>query len=336
MPGPWATMDVGMSWPNVQAHWVDLLVIAFLVLYVGANWGRDLLEQLGGLFALVVSFAAALRLYAPGASLLMEHVGLPRSFANALAFVAIGLLTETLLSTVFHIVTSWVKGDMTVSLWEKALGVLPSVCAGLLLASFVLLLVTALPLRPDLKAAIESSRLGGILVSRAVHVERVLDEVFGQAVRDTLGYLLVEPESGEQVGLAVRPRTLTVDEQAEAQMFLLVNEERRRRGVPELRWDPALTLVARAHSRDMWQRGYFGHITPEGDGPAERLRAGGVSFQRAGENLALAPTIALAHQGLMESEGHRRNILDPQFGRIGIGVIDGGVFGKMVTQNFAD
>ena len=56
----------------------------------------------------------------------------------------------------------------------------------------------------------------------------------------------------------------------------------------------------------------------------------------AGENLALAPTTEFAHEGLMNSPGHRANILNGQFRRVGIGVLDGGIYGKMFVQEFTD
>jgi uncharacterized protein YkwD len=66
------------------------------------------------------------------------------------------------------------------------------------------------------------------------------------------------------------------------------------------------------------------------------MREDGVRFRTAGENLALAPTLDIAHNGLMNSPGHRANILRPQFGRLGIGILDGGRAGLMVTQKFRD
>lgn len=86
----------------------------------------------------------------------------------------------------------------------------------------------------------------------------------------------------------------------------------------------------------MFERGYFSHYSSEGKDVGDRLIEAGIYFNYAGENLALAPDINRAHQGLMDSPGHRRNILDPAFGKIGIGVIDGGVYGKMTTQVFTD
>jgi uncharacterized protein YkwD len=101
-----------------------------------------------------------------------------------------------------------------------------------------------------------------------------------------------------------------------------------------LKPDPELAEVARAHSRDMLARGYFSHVTPDGKDPFDRMRQANVRFLAAGENLALARTLAGAHQGLMNSPGHRANMLRPQFGRLGVGVLDGGRYGLMITQNF--
>jgi uncharacterized protein YkwD len=64
------------------------------------------------------------------------------------------------------------------------------------------------------------------------------------------------------------------------------------------------------------------------------MRRDGVRFITAGENLALAPTLRIAHRGLMNSPGHRANIMNPSFGRVGIGILEGGSHGLMITQNF--
>ncbi len=68
----------------------------------------------------------------------------------------------------------------------------------------------------------------------------------------------------------------------------------------------------------------------------DRLNEAAISYSVAGENLALAPTVQTAHNGLMNSEGHRKNILDPEFKKLGVGVIDNGVYGKMFVQVFTD
>jgi uncharacterized protein YkwD len=84
----------------------------------------------------------------------------------------------------------------------------------------------------------------------------------------------------------------------------------------------------------MFERGYFSHNTPEGKDPFHRMREAKVMFRTAGENLALSPTVQIAHTGLMNSPGHRANILSPAFGRVGIGIMNGGRRGLMVSQEF--
>jgi uncharacterized protein YkwD len=64
------------------------------------------------------------------------------------------------------------------------------------------------------------------------------------------------------------------------------------------------------------------------------MRAAGVTFLVAGENLAYAPNVQAAHDALMRSPGHRANILRAEFGRVGIGVIHSQFQGSMFTQDF--
>lgn len=143
--------------------------------------------------------------------------------------------------------------------------------------------------------------------------------------------------SGSQsISLPSAPAKLAVDYEAEQEILELINMERERAGLSPLALDESLSEVARKHSFDMWHRQYFSHNNPEGETPFDRMVEGEADFSRAGENLALARTVRRAHVGLMNSPGHRKNILDPEFRRIGIGVVDGGILGKMFTQNFAD
>ncbi len=100
--------------------------------------------------------------------------------------------------------------------------------------------------------------------------------------------------------------------------------------------DEQLRSVARAHSRDMFVRGYFSHYTPESKDPFDRLKDANIAYLAAGENLALAPTLPTAHTGLMNSPGHRRNILDPNYHRVGIGAYQSARYGMMFSQEFSN
>ena len=163
-----------------------------------------------------------------------------------------------------------------------------------------------------------------------------MQKEFGGAVNDTLNFIAVKPEGGETTSLGFKSTKNSVDELSENKMLGLVNDERTSRGLKPLQMDKKLQGVARAHSKDMLEKGYFSHTSQDGKSPFDRMHDAGITFLVAGENLALAPDVDIAHNGLMNSPGHRANILTADFGKVGIGVIDVGVYGKMFSQEFTD
>lgn len=325
-----------MNLPSIVGNWVDLVILFILGFYAIEGVNRGLWIFLAELIAFVISLVVGLRFYPVAAQLLITNLSLPNSFANALGFLAVAMLTEVLLSILLNKILGYIPKSWYEQTWQKILGIIPALLNGLILISFLLTLFIALPIKPRVKADINNSYIGGYLVSQTVQLERQLADIFGGVLRDTLTMLTIEPQSQERVSLPVTPNKLEFDEESELQMFIKINQERRKLGISELRWNSEIVPVARKHSQDMWERRYFSHINPDGEDPGDRLAQGGVIYLLAGENLALAPTVNLAHQGLMNSEGHRKNILDPRFKKIGIGVVDGGVYGKMFTQNFTD
>jgi uncharacterized YkwD family protein len=125
--------------------------------------------------------------------------------------------------------------------------------------------------------------------------------------------------------------SLTAEEQ---QMVDLVNQARQKQGLPVLTVDPELAHTARLKSQDMVANHYFSHQSPTYRSPFDMLKQFGISYTTAGENIACNQSVSAAHQALMNSSGHRANILSKDFTRIGIGIVNGGSCGKMFTQQF--
>jgi len=121
----------------------------------------------------------------------------------------------------------------------------------------------------------------------------------------------------------------------ELESFELANASRAAYGLRPFTWDESAAAVARKHSCDMAQNGYFDHVAPDGRTLADRLKAGGVRYRLAAENLAAGtPDAFRAHVGLMNSPGHRQNLLHPSLERLGVGVCFGGEMNVYLTQNF--
>lgn len=124
---------------------------------------------------------------------------------------------------------------------------------------------------------------------------------------------------------------ITAEEQL---MVTLVNRERAKAGLQPLQVDLRLVELARMKSKDMIDLNYFSHTSPTYGSPFDMMKKAGVEYYTAGENLAGASTVEKAHEALMQSDGHRRNILNPSFTHIGVGIVKGGSYGMMFTQMF--
>jgi len=122
----------------------------------------------------------------------------------------------------------------------------------------------------------------------------------------------------------------------EKRVLELVNEERAARGLSALKWSNELSNVARAHSKDMHDRGFFSHTSPDGKSPFDRIKAAGISYSYAAENIAAGQSTPEAVvEGWMNSKGHRENILNANLKYLGVGFYEAaGGYKYYWTQNF--
>jgi uncharacterized protein YkwD len=129
---------------------------------------------------------------------------------------------------------------------------------------------------------------------------------------------------------AVTPSAPSSQENA---VLTLVNQERAKVGCSALRADPSLGSLAQNFSDDMADRGFFDHTNPDGKTPWDRADAAGVK-NLGGENIARGQADAQAvMDSWMNSEGHRANILNCDYTRLGVGEHTGSG-GPWWTQDF--
>jgi uncharacterized YkwD family protein len=123
--------------------------------------------------------------------------------------------------------------------------------------------------------------------------------------------------------------TYTIN-QFENEVVTLTNNERAKYGLKPLEVDIKLSEVARMKSTDMKQNGYFSHTSPTYGSPFDMMRKFGVQYRAAGENIAMgqrSPQEVV--NAWMNSEGHRKNILNPNFTHIGVGHVSGNYWTQM-------
>ncbi len=116
------------------------------------------------------------------------------------------------------------------------------------------------------------------------------------------------------------PKVLRTIPESESELLRLLNEDRKRAGLPPLRLDDRLTKIARAHSEEMAKKRTVFHHSPTTGTPEDRVRRAHLKNSMLAENLAQASSEEEAERSLLDSPGHRRNILDPTLTQVGIGV----------------
>ncbi len=323
-----------------QLNWVDWLVVAIVVLSTAAGVGRGFLLGALDLASMVVSLAVAMAGYGALTDLLVRLTPVPRALATLFAFLLLLLVAQLVYAWVVRAVLRVVRPLLLLLLplgcVNQGLGVVPGAVKGALVSVVLLLPFALFPLAPPVSAAIERSAIGSQLLSAAIGRATDLEAVLGPRAAEGLAFLAPpQTDEGFRIDFGAVGE-LAPDPDAERQMLTLVNREREKVGVRPLTVDAPLQELARVHSREMFERGYFSHTSPSSGSPFDRMRAAGITFSVAGENLAYAPNVQMAHDGLMNSPGHRANILNPQFGKIGIGAIKSRFRGTMFSQELTN
>jgi uncharacterized protein YkwD/uncharacterized membrane protein required for colicin V production len=322
----------------MQFNWIDLLFIVFVIYSLIDGWQRGFIALISHLVSLVGATWVAAQYHDAAGDFIGTTFGIAPMWRGMLGYLVVAFFAQIVIDVFCSLLIRFVPQKFLVQKINNALGSLTAVSIVVVIAAFMVLLLLELPLRGTIKTDIQNSFISKQLIHLAETYGGPAGASIANTARNITKFLTIEPGSQESLTLQL-PEGLTnlpVDVRDEVEMVKLVNSERASRGIAPLTVDAKMTKVAEAKSRDMFARRYFSHYDPDGKTVVDHFTAAGISFQLAGENLAFAPDLATAHKGLMDSPGHKANILDVQFHRIGIGVIDGGIYGKLYTQEFAD
>ena len=120
----------------------------------------------------------------------------------------------------------------------------------------------------------------------------------------------------------------------EIELLKLINAERTKNGLGELKFDDEVLKVARLKAKDLVDNNYFSHTSPTYGSPFDMMKSFGITYKTAGENIAGNSTLQGAVTAWMNSEGHRANILSNAYNYTGIGIVDSPKYGKILVQMF--
>lgn len=317
---------------------VDLALAGLGVLALYRGYRRGFVRGAAVLAAAVVGVYLAFRLSGAGGELVRSWTNISPLAARAAA--ATVLFTAALAAGA--VLSAWlVKFLGPLRLLDRIAGMAVALALFLVMSVLFLLSATALSVNPTLDRWLADSTAARLVTDQGARVKAWVSDLAGDRVLESLVNLrrLLGAESVVLEGSAVReiPQAtgddIAADPEAARELFDLANLSRVEEGVRTLSWSPALAEVASAHGREMYEEGYFSHASPQTGSVADRVAGAGIPFGVVGENLALAPTPAVVHQGLLESPSHRETMLDPRLVRVGIAVWEGPL-GLMTVQVF--
>ena len=313
---------------------IDAVLILIILLSIWGGYQRGFLLVVFELGSCIGSIILTFMYYPYTAEWIEPYLQQGSVWTIPLAFILTFFILRLVIGFIVNKIVNALPIEAHTNFFNKLLGTFPGLINGVIYASLAAVILLIVPISDKLSEASRDSQLALRLTEPLSAIEEKLSPIFDDAVRKTIGRVTVDPESDKTIKLPYTVKNPKPRPDLEAKMLELVNRERIKEGLQPLKADPEMTVVARKHSADMFARGYFSHHTPEEKDPFDRMKSEKVKFLTAGENLALARTLNMAHDGLMNSPGHRANILQPAFGRLGIGIMDGGIYGLMVTQNF--
>src|SRR5665648_496788 len=171
-----------------------------------------------------------------------------------------------------------------------------------------------------------------ITISSLLYKDEIVDYITPSSLTSTAQSIPAPtPTATASRSTAPSQPQLNADQQ---HMLDLINQERSRAGVGPLKIDSKLQTMAQAKSDDMVAKAYFDHTSPTYGSPFEMMKKFGISYTSAGENIAGNSSVDKAHAALMNSPGHKANILKASFNYIGIGMTASAKYGKMFAQDF--
>lgn len=315
-------------------NYVDIILLLVMALAVWAGWKRGFIIGSINLIVWIGSLLAGFFFYQYAGNFLKETFPNLGVWTLPIAFFSIVVLSRIILGLIFNLILRQTPQEAHTNGVNRFLGIFPGIVNGIIYTTIIAALLLSVPLMYGITQKAKESVLTKRLAVNVGWLDDKISPIFDEAVKKSLTRTTVEPESDETVKLNFKVNDARARADLEFKMLGLVNQERTKRGLKPLKWDPQLVPVARSHSQDMFSRGYFSHYTLEGKDPFDRMKAAGIKYYSAGENLALGPTLSICHEGLMNSPGHRANILNPTYGRVGIGILDGGAYGLMISQEF--
>lgn len=312
---------------------IDLIIIALIVLSCYIGYRRGFIVGLYDFLGVIISLLVGVIYFRVAGRWLSHTINLPITIASTGGFIILILLINTIWNVFAAYFNRMYPYSVRNSRHNKLLGIPVGTIYMLVFIGIFGWLILRYPVYPKV---IQSSRLLK-LISQPFNIPfREIGNNLDLTIKSVAEVYLSSPEINEFKKIDINYNELIEDENAKAMLLDLINQEREKEGLNKLELRADLQTLAQKYATQMWQKQFFSHTSPEGETTFDRLKNNNIKYIMAGENLALAPSVSLAHKGLMDSPPHKKNIMEPNFQKAGIGAVSNGKNSIMFVQLFSN
>lgn len=309
-----------------------------MFIYIYQEAQIDIVRALGNFLHIVGTLLISLILYPYLSDIFIFYLFLTKELSDAISFIlvfGIVFVLWTFPIIFFNKRLKIIQKSPDTRSIGTSLNIILSASFGFLsytlLCSYMLAILLSFPIAGIIKKSIGQSFVGSALSAQTYTIESQLKKAAG-FTNHLLNYTAIEPDSKKTTLLNFTTIDQTREKNYEDAVLKILNAIRKRNNIPLLVPNAVLTLVSEAHAKDMLARGYISHTTPEGYFVSDRIESAGGRIY-AQEIIIFTQAINLASVGLQDPI-FNKIIQNSYLQRVGIGVLDAGLYGQIVVIVF--
>lgn len=307
---------------------VDVLSILVFVVFAFLGTRIGFLSYLESAVALFVSYISSYYLLQPLLKFL-ETFGLKENlFMPIIVFVFLLIVIWALLYSFTLLLFRKFEGKM-----PKWTGLFSGLVLALVFCNVMYVILFGVVGEGEIRSS--SKICSFFTVQNPLNIFSMKPFLFREEVLD--GKTIVTEEEKEVITISNLPDLASQSVAMEVEILARINSYRRENGLDAVEIDKDLSALALDYANEIIATKRFSHIDSDSDAPGDRAEGANVNFNYLGENLVIAPSLEEAHQGLLSSNSHRENILQPLFRRVGIAVLKLNSFSNvLVVEEFSN
>jgi uncharacterized protein YkwD len=321
-----------------QFNWVDWITIFILIFAIIEGWRLGFIHLLASFLAYSLTAFIIAKYYTSFNQAFINTTGIISPWTGIICIFILALFVQVVITEIIIKFSGKIAAKIMATWIDNLFGSLLSFINAVIIMAIVesaILTVQFIPsVSQDISRSVIARQFNNLMSKYRITIHLPLD--IENSIQNSQVLIDDGKDTMTKLNISLQRWNLIEDTSTERQIESQINAERQKNGLNLLLIDETLKSVASQHSFNMFEGKYFSNIDLNNHNLKSRLDSALIRSHIEAENLALTTDLASLHSLFMNSPIHKSNILNPNFTRLGVGIIDGGDVGEMVTEIFTD